>query len=238
MPEIVTRAGLHQTFEYRNKDGKFETSKAPGFGASDRGPIALDGITYNYVALNKLQSGYATVPITLERAPGTEQKGCIIAGVFGKRITHGFPEGFEEAKMAREFALEQFRPNTTEPESDKASDSESSEKSHLESSVGEEGDVKRGRLARVFARLNCFGGTASRKSAPIPPKPDLPEKGHVEDQKKAPIPDTGHSTIQPLSGWFLVGPGTRAFRREDMPELDGPSVDAIKSCKEVVQYRV
>jgi hypothetical protein len=48
------------------------------------------------------------------------------------------------------------------------------------------------------------------------------------------VPLDGHSTIQPLSGWFLFGPEEDPGPVHDGEEIHGPTVDAIESCNGTV----
>ena len=82
-----------------------------------------------------------------------------------------------------------------------------------------------GCLSGLLRSLGCFGGRETKKSEAAPPREMAQKRSDVY----------GHSSIQPMSGWFLFTP-----QKEVGPFVDhedyGPTADAIESCDGVEHF--
>jgi hypothetical protein len=176
----------------------------PKSGPRDQGYCEYDGVKYRCVALDTLPDGYAKVPIRLVGASGGSEgiEGLVVAGLLGKRITSGAPEGFEEAKQVRAAVSEPVaQPDTAT--SDQSSNSASAVLKDTNSESDEE-DVESRLFTRIFRRLNCFSGKVG-SGKPHGSKQNVCWRKRLKSKKRKPffsIPVTARSS-RCLGGSYL-----------------------------------
>lgn len=181
------------------------------------GRLVLDGITYGSAYLEDLPTGYAKAEFLMLTGP--VRKGWVLAGSIGKLIIKEAPSGYNQALEAQTSSKEMKATESRQKRQKVA-------KVHPDNPQQIQKCPETGCLSDLFRKLNCF---THRQDDQEPTQAQAPaefsEKSDSEGDR-----EVEHSTIQPLSAWFLIGP------RQDLgpfigeEEVDGPTVDAIESC--------
>ena len=197
---------------YWNSTGSINERFSKGWGEYvNPGALQYDDVRYGEVPLETLPLGYAKVKFEIQNDDESIQ-GCILAGSIGKRIIDGVPDGYTAAVASQ---------NSTELI--KAAD----DGKERFVTVDERTDSL-GCFAWLMRGLNCFCRKSYNKSTTT----------HNSEKRSAgkSESDASHSTIQPMSGWILFAPDKDVGPFFDDEEIEGPTVDAINSCKIFKQY--
>ena len=205
-------------FFYWDSSGRVDGRFSGGWAKwRDPGSLEYDNVHYGEAALDDLPVGYAKAKFEMRNADGGPTGGSfhgwVLAGSIGKSIVDGAPKGYKAAIRSQRRV-------------------ERSEAAHHEK-------TESGCLSGWLQVLNCFGGKHRFKNniTRSATGEDSNEKQAAKNFVRKSYPNNTHSTIQPMSGWFLFGPEKEVGPFVDEEETYGPTVDAVDSCDSVKHYR-
>jgi hypothetical protein len=196
--------------------------------AGSIGKNITDGAPDGYYAI----VGYPKSDASVEKCGGSKPSAGCLSGFFkalncfggkvksSRQITASSQSGSEDEKLQKEQT--KYAVDANEKAQDEESDDDTaSSMSRPKAYQIQEFDFERD----------------ARKPKPKPkPKSIIDEYPPLERKAVVPLQD-GHTTIQPLSGWFLFTPDYGPGPFYDGEEVFGPTVDAIDSCEGTEHYR-
>ena len=206
-PTQYTVSGWILGLFYWHSTGRVNRRFAEGWSRmAEPGTLEYDNVRYGETPLEDIPIGYAKAPFEMLQDSGEYYRGWILAGSIGKSIVDEAPEGYTAACASSDSNRERFQMAKVE-------------------------DDKSDRFSSLLRFLNCFSGKQSKDMHASAARENLTkevsEKHHNDD---------GHTTIQPMSGWFLFGPQKDVGPFVDTEEVYGPTVDAVESCEGAEHY--